>query len=461
MKYILLLLVLASFYGISVAQINCTDYTMTSTTTEIFSSPGTGCPVAPVPVGNTAWTGFGAGGFITHTFPTPQTSVNIIYAHINTDDYGTMSVNGGGTISVSLVNGCVDVVGNVVGPYTGPGSYGAVEINVSSTAPFTTVTLTNNFSTSGFVSGCTPIAAGPSVYLGPDTTLCIGATLVLDATTAGCTYLWQDNSTNPTYTVTQAGTYWVQITDGGGLTASDTIVVDYFGTPTVNIGNDTTICPGQTVLLDATNPGWTYLWQDGSSNPTYVADTAGIYSVQITDQCGQTATDQVEVSLFDIPYIDLGPDQTICEEENYLISPYTNGTSYLWSDGSTNPTLMIDTSGIYWCQATNNCGFVADTIEIFIENCDVILEMPNVFTPNVDGANDAFVPVKTKGIETAHMTILNRWGNVIFETDDLSTGWDGTANGDECTNGVYFYLVEYIGMGQEYQAHGFVTLVRE
>ena len=120
-----------------------------------------------------------------------------------------------------------------------------------------------------------------SIELGSDIALCEGESLVLDATTAGATYLWQDNSTDPTLTVTQSGTYWSQVTQGG-VTVSDTIVVTFDPLPEVDLGDDITICEDDSLKLDVTNANASYLWQDGSTSPTYSSSEASVIWVEVT-----------------------------------------------------------------------------------------------------------------------------------------------------------------------------------
>ena len=104
----------------------------------------------------------------------------------------------------------------------------------------------------------------PIVNLGNDTSFCDNTTLTLDATTAGGTYLWQDNSTSNTYTVTQTGVYWVDVTVNG-CTTRDSLTVNYFNPPIVNLGNDTSLCGTDTLLLDVTIPSGSYLWSNNST----------------------------------------------------------------------------------------------------------------------------------------------------------------------------------------------------
>ena len=85
------------------------------------------------------------------------------------------------------------------------------------------------------------------------------------------------------------------------------------------------------------------------------------------------------------------------------------------------------------------------------------LEIPNVFTPNQDGANDLYT-VKGKGITEYNIVIVNRWGNVVFESDDITNSWDGTSKGTPCVEGVYFYKINAKSLTQEYNKHGHITL---
>lgn len=106
-----------------------------------------------------------------------------------------------------------------------------------------------------------------------------------------------------------------------------------------------------------------------------------------------------------------------------------------------------------WTKVDNFC-LGSDCIEL----PDFI--MPNVFTPNNDGVNDNFVPVKYAGMKHGRLTVFNRWGNEIF-TGDLKTGWDGFAEGKMCSDGVYFWRAEYTDIFKITEVqHGFFTLLR-
>lgn len=101
-----------------------------------------------------------------------------------------------------------------------------------------------------------------------------------------------------------------------------------------------------------------------------------------------------------------------------------------------------------------------DTLVLRVENCgqqDNCLKMPNIFTPNQDGVNDAFRPALACQVDDFSMKIFNRWGSLLFETSDSKAGWDG----DEMPSDVYVWLVEYVeNEASKFKLAGEVTLVR-
>jgi gliding motility-associated-like protein len=127
----------------------------------------------------------------------------------------------------------------------------------------------------------------PILNLGNDTTLCTGEILVLNAMNTNATYLWQDGSVQPEFTVSSTGKYTVKI-DINGCDTIGTITVNYDSKPTPSLSADTIICNTQILLLDASYPGATYLWQNGSTSAHFQVSAAGQYTVAVTNLCGTT-----------------------------------------------------------------------------------------------------------------------------------------------------------------------------
>lgn len=238
-----------------------------------------------------------------------------------------------------------------------------------STAPTHTVTNAGHYSVVVTALNCSNSDAVnisynplPIVDLGNDTLLCAGSTLVLNAFSPGYSYLWQNGSTASSFTVNQAGTYWVEV-ERNNCTARDTIQVGYLPMPTVFLGPDTTICAGATVVLDATVANATYLWENGSTAPVRSVSAAGTFSVAV-DLNGCVALDAIQVAVNPLPTVDLGPDQTLCPGAAATLDATTAGATYLWSNGSTAPTLSTSVPGSYHAIVTVGGCAGSDTVSL-------------------------------------------------------------------------------------------------
>jgi|GEM_PF-6828338 len=165
--------------------------------------------------------------------------------------------------------------------------------------------------------------------LGNDTIICSG-NIVLDAGVGADTYLWQDGSTNQTFTVTTSGTYHVMVTDLLGCELFDTIQV-LVGEIPVDLGPDSTFCDQVDFVLDA---GWInsiYVWQDASVNQQFNALNPGTYWVTV-DSAGCIGSDTIVLSVLPSPVISV-PDEEICIGSTVALNA-TGATTYSWSPGT-------------------------------------------------------------------------------------------------------------------------------
>ncbi|MDP5171434.1 MAG: gliding motility-associated C-terminal domain-containing protein, partial [Bacteroidia bacterium] len=204
----------------------------------------------------------------------------------------------------------------------------------------------------------------PMVDLGPDTTLCLGTPYFRNvAWSPYTTYLWQDNSTAPTYTITTAGTYSVTLTNSCG-TANDALVVNYLAPPVdPNLGRDTILCGNATITLSSGLSGYAFSWQDGTTTPTYRVTSEGTYVLTVSNRCG-TQRDSIIVRYENIPDISLGNDTTLCERQTLLFNVSWSRASYRWENGLSVPIRIIDGPGRYEVTVTNLCGEDRDVIDV-------------------------------------------------------------------------------------------------
>ncbi|MCF8378395.1 MAG: T9SS type A sorting domain-containing protein [Bacteroidales bacterium] len=207
--------------------------------------------------------------------------------------------------------------------------------------------------------------------LGPDFNLCVGYIHLLDAGSGFDSYLWQDGSTSQTFMVTEAGVYWVHAYIGSTMYA-DTIAINYWPYPDPNLGNDTTICYGNSIMLEPTQGYFSYLWMDGSTLPYFNVTGPGLYYVSVMDVHGCAGSDSIVID-FTTPF-NLGNDTIICDCDSVLLDAGEGYLSYVWQDGSTSQYFLVVGSaysiGLHTFSVTvidtNNCENT-DEIDIYIE----------------------------------------------------------------------------------------------
>ncbi|MFD0793702.1 gliding motility-associated C-terminal domain-containing protein [Mucilaginibacter litoreus] len=159
---------------------------------------------------------------------------------------------------------------------------------------------------------------------------------------------------NPTHLYEKAGTYNVTVNvyyQGTFATYSNSVNV--YELPVVSLGNDTTLFYGQSLLLDAGNPGSIYKWSDGSTQRTLLVKSPGTYIVQLTSPTGCGGADTINVHYDQVINVGLKADTTICVGETIQLNVALPGASYLWSDGSTNSSITVNQTGKYWVKITN------------------------------------------------------------------------------------------------------------
>lgn len=204
----------------------------------------------------------------------------------------------------------------------------------------------------------------PTINLQNDTSICSIDNLLLAPASGNVSYLWQDNSTNPTFTVQQAGTYWVEI-DSLGCGSSDTIVVGIIPTlPQHFFGNDTTLCTGDSLLLIAPPNIPMYSWQNNDPSDQFTVSQAGTYWVQLSSDSACNTADTIVVSYVALPAVNLGPDVSICPGSAHTLTTGTTAGTNLWQDNSTGNNFTTTLPGTYWVQVNQNGCLASDTVEI-------------------------------------------------------------------------------------------------
>ncbi|MGZ3866180.1 MAG: PKD domain-containing protein, partial [Bacteroidia bacterium] len=386
---------------------------------------------------------------------------------------------------------------------------GTYTVNATSNATYTVVAYDQN--------GCAgnPATVSVIVYsLGPANVqmhgispICPGHSSTIYVQTTGVTgpltYAWSNNMGNGpgayVVTPTQPTTYYVTISNSCGTSVTDSVQVKFNPPPTLVMFTDSNvICIPNTIHFSDSsitgNPSdpitsWHWTFGDGTSsnlqNPSHLYVSPGTYSVTLSVTTGggcfnsnssapyiinaypyPHAQFTINQSTLNIPY-----DVLVCTNQSQ------SATTYNWTFGdggvssAVNPHHTYTTVGHYVIELTaTNAHGCADTYTLDVTtNTDVTF--PNAFTPNPDGpngggytlgdlTNDVFFPY-TSGVVDFKFQIFNRWGELIFESLDIKTGWDGYYRGKLCQQDVYVWKA-YIKFnnGKTFNKTGDVTLLR-
>ena len=321
------------------------------------------------------------------------------------------------------------------------------------------------------------VNANPTVNAGTYTAVCPeSGTVALAGIPVGGTFsgIGVTGSNFDPSVGTQTITY--TYTDGNGCSNSATSQVMVYPAAVINAGSDQQICEGESATLSASG-GVNYVWDNGVTDGQSFTPGVGVitYTVVGTDANGCIGTDQVDIDVLAQPIADATSDVT-SGEITLGVTFYNNsvnGTNYSWNFGngyvstSPNPDDQVMTysePGTYYVilTATNGMCISQDTVVIIaLPHPPPIVKIPNVFTPNNDGDNDIYF-FEMEHVESLDLTILNRWGNVMFEESGANPVWDGKSkSGADAVEGTYYYKYKLTGInGDVLEGHGFLELLR-
>jgi gliding motility-associated-like protein len=257
-------------------------------------------------------------------------------------------------------------------------------------------------------------------------------------------------------------TYIFSDTNACADTAYQNIIVN--PTPSISVNSDT-ICEGQSVIIEAIPdlPGGTYLWTPTGQTTQSIAVVPTMtmtYSVAYALN-GCTTSEQSSVIVNINPVVTISGNTLVLPGQSTTLTA-SGGDTYLWSNGETTVSINVTpTQTTNFCVIAGNIQGCYDTACLTVDiDCPSTLYVPNCFTPNGDQWNEKFETPGTY-IDDFHIMIYNRWGEQVFESDNIQKMWDGKYNGRAVPDGVYFYLIEAKGCDKkQYNLKGTVTVLK-
>lgn len=284
--------------------------------------------------------------------------------------------------------------------------------------------------------------------------------------TAPYSYSWSTGIATQMLSAVSGGTYSVTVSDAAGCSSSRTVSLRQFPAlvATTVIADDTcSQSKGSVAIAVITGtPPYVYAWSTSATAPALNGLPMGNYSTTITDSTGCIATTMATVSNVEItPEPSFGTTDTpICGEAVLILDPGSFAT-YRWQDFSTAGTYRVTATGTYTVTVTNAAGCTASATINVNDHCKSLVILPTAFSPNGDNKNDLFHAIYTADLKRFHLSIYNRWGEKIFETSDMTQGWDGTYRGVPQPIGTYTWFTEYaFDSGKSQSQSGNITLLR-
>jgi gliding motility-associated-like protein len=180
----------------------------------------------------------------------------------------------------------------------------------------------------------------------------------------------------------------------------------------------------------------------------------------------------ISINVIDNPVADFSVSPNVFVNDNVIITNLSSGANlYNWNFGDGNSLITYSyninhsysSSGRYCILLTaiDTVFLCSDTVTKCINVEDnFMIEIPNIFTPNLDGVNDEF-KVRAKGVKEFHCEIYDRWGIKLYEWDDVSKGWNGyLKNNSKAPTGTYYYIIKCVlNNGEIKEFKGYLTLL--
>ena len=289
----------------------------------------------------------------------------------------------------------------------------------------------------------------------------------------------------------QQQTYTYTVTDACGLTASDMLTINTYTVPPVSIQADVLNgCEPLSVnfLTPQNNDNYIYTWEftNGSrsdiaqgANVKHIFDRYGLYDVSVSVVSDKGCKNSIKIN--DLIDVYRNPEAKFITNPQTvsIIDPQINFTNlsqwadkYTWSFGDgdssnvVNPYHKYDNIQVYNVKliSITNEGCVDSVMQQVIVENEPTVYVPTAFSPDGDNINDLF-EIKANGIDldNYNLKIYDRWGEIIFESNDLYHSWDGKAKSSDnyVKNGTYiWFLVVKYENGIEYEKSGIVTVIR-
>lgn len=318
---------------------------------------------------------------------------------ITTSSPSVVTVNNPPTVTITGVLGICPGNQTTLDAGSGFSSYlwntGATSQIISVSIPATfSVRVTNSNGCRNTASATTFFTSIPAPGISGNLNFCPGGSTVLDAGAGYSSYSWSTGASSRTITVSTSGTFSVTVTNAAGCSASSSVVTSFFTAPVPAISGNIGFCAGASTVLTASEGYAGYSWSTGASTQTITVNTAGTYTVTVTDNNGCTGSKSIAIAVFPSPTSVISGTLSFCGGTSTTLNAGTGYSSYLWSTGATTQTINVNTVGTFTVTVTNANGCSASA--------------------NVNTTNTGSLPAVPGTISGPSIASCSTTGNIYF-----------------------------------------------
>lgn len=317
------------------------------------------------------------------------------------------------------------------------------------------------------------------------TSPCSMSVSTINTSSFATTYAWNfgdgntSTSTNPNHNYSSPGTFTISLIANPGTGCADTTYqqITILGAPVALFSFTTDICSGIVTFSNSSINSNSFQWDFGGgitsnlNNPSFNFNKPGTYTVSLTAQpgtgCSSTITQTIIVN-FSTVTADFTYHNPQYTNDVEFINQSVNGIKFEWSFGDGMGSTLFEPAHTYnqmgdytaCLIATNIYGCYDVICKVIKVDADWTLYVPNAFTPNDDGLNDSFF-AKATNITKFNLMIFDRWGEKIFSSDNIYTGWDGTYKGKLVQEDIYTWKINFTDIySKSHDRVGHVTVIR-
>lgn len=303
----------------------------------------------------------------------------------------------------------------------------------------------------------------PIPVLNPKITVCLGDPINLSVNNAA-SYKWKgplnftSNTQSPKInnaTADMAGIYYITIANAGGCEASAQVEVTIVPRPIAFVAPVVPICKGSSTSLNASG-GLSYRWEPAAglsatniASPLASPTETTLYTVYVSNGYCETST-QIKVEVIEELKAMAGTDFKIILGNSVQLKGSATGeniekifwtpSDYLDDPTKLNPIATPPVSTTYTLNVTSSSGCISSTDQVFVKVYEKVV-VPNSFSPNGDGINDSWNVIAIDAYINPLVKVMNRYGQLMFESSGEKTSWDGKHKNEDLPVGVYYYII--------------------